>query len=358
LTSTIPALPQIIVGNNGASDKQLRLTVYDPDYRPLRVAIVALYKKSGLVINQGLTDNSGTIDIYGADVGDKLQVTSFDGGLSGAIESIGTEANLNLVLAPVGGTAVQAAGQIPHLRVIAGTSPGAGQIDLMVSLRGFGPDANPYILVTEPDSDIGHAPPLGYNATNGAYEGQISFSATERGMGRIQAAGTRNNSSVFLQSTYRLQRVTNNQDHDVYSNDGNFSLHLKPGSLLGNEAYFVVMPPGAVPGPLPAGLTLVGDPYDVTASGALVTLTKSAILTLYYDEALVTPAAPPAGLSIYRWDPNQFVWQAVPGTVDQEHQAMAARVTALGVYALMAPPGSWTDPVKNKIYLPSIMKGG
>jgi hypothetical protein len=245
------------------------------------------------------------------------------------------------------------------MRVVAGTSPGLDQINLMVSLQGFGPNANPYILVTEPDSDIGHAPPLGYNAGNGAYEGQISFSATGRGMGRIQAAGVRNNSSVFLQSTYRLQRVTNNQDHDVYSNDGNFSLHLKPGSLPGNEAYFVVMPPGAIPGPLPAGLTLVGDPYDVTASGALATLKKPAILTLHYDKALVNQASPPAGLSIYRWDPNQpAAWRVVPGSVDQEHQAMTARVTALGIYALMAPPGSWTEPVQNKIYLPSIMKGG
>lgn len=39
------------------------------------------------------------------------------------------------------------------------------------------------------------------------------------------------------------------------------------GRLLDKEeAYFVVMPPGALPGPLPPGRVLVGAPYDVTAS--------------------------------------------------------------------------------------------
>lgn len=74
-------------------------------------------------------------------------------------------------------------------------------------------------------------------------------------------------------STYRLQRVLNDQDHDVHSNDGNLSLHLEPGSLPGGEAYFVAMP-----GSSPAELVLEGDPYDETASGALIELERPAVL--------------------------------------------------------------------------------
>ena len=65
-------------------------------------------------------------------------------------------------------------------------------------------------------------------------------------MGRIQVDG-----ASGLQTTYRLQRVLNDQRHDVYSDDGNLSLHLEPGSLPGEEAYLVVMPPGGLPGSAP-----------------------------------------------------------------------------------------------------------
>jgi hypothetical protein len=173
-------------------------------------------------------------------------------------------------------------------------------------------------------------------------------------MWRIRARGAVGDSLVRLQSTYRLQRVLSDRSHDVYSDDGNLSLHLEPGSLLGDEAYFVVMPPGAVPGPLPAGLVLVGDPYDVTASGALVTLEQPAILTLRYDGTLVTLSSAPEGLGIYRWNPIGETWQAVPASLDEGQRVMAAPVTALGTYALLAPPGPW---MRNLVFLPLVLKG-
>jgi hypothetical protein len=161
---------------------------------------------------------------------------------------------------------------------------------------------------------------------------------------------------VRLQSTYRLQRATPISPTHLFSNDGNLSLYVESGSLPGNEAYFVVMPPGAVPGPLPEGLALVGDPYDITASGAVVTLTKPAILSLRYDGALVNPALTPEGLGIYRWEPTSGTWQGIGGEIDEAQQAVTAPVIALGTYALLAPPGPWMEFPQENIFLPLILK--
>jgi hypothetical protein len=209
------------------------------------------------------------------------------------------------------------------------------------------------VVVTEPGSEVGYAPILSYSPGSDAYEGQISFSATERGMGRIRALGAVGGGLVRLQSTYRLQRVLNDRGQDVYSDDGNLSLHLDEGSLPGDEAYLVVMPPGMLPGPLPAGLALVGDPYDVTASGALAELDLPGVLKLRYDGALIDSSSVLEGLGIYRWDPNSEAWRVVPGELDEEQRALVAPVTALGTYALLAPSIS-----PHVVLLPIILKGG
>jgi hypothetical protein len=237
------------------------------------------------------------------------------------------------------------------MRVIAGSSADPSQIDLTVFLEDLDAFSDPSVIVTEPASEVGHAPTMSYSSITGAWEGQISFSVTERGMGRIRASAAVGNSLARLQSTYRLQRVLNNQEHDVFSDDGNLSLHLAPDSLPGDEAFFVVMPPGASPGPAPPGLMLVGDPYDVTASGALTTLEQPAVLKLRYDDALITRLETLEGVGIYRWDPNTDTWQATPAVLDEGQKAFIASATTLGTYALLAP-----IPLPRLNYLPVILQ--
>jgi hypothetical protein len=326
------------------------LTVYHPNGGGYWGAIVALYKEAGQVIGQGFTDSNGQLDIYGAITGDTLRAASFDGGLAGSVE-VGTEMSLNLTLSPVTGMAIQMAGGIPHIRMVAEPSQDPSQIDLLVFLQDFGPGAAPQVIVTEPGSDVSHVLALSYSSDTGVYEGKISFSATERGMGRVQVFGEIGGGLVHLQSTYRLQQVTHDRSHDVHSNDGILSLHLDPASLPGNKAYLIIMPPGAVPGSLPDGLALIGNPYDVTASGALVTLEKPAVLKLHYDGALLASSLAPDGLGIYRWDPNSATWQAVPGSLDEGQKAVVAPVRILGTYALLAP-----QPSSTGIYLPIIIR--
>jgi photosystem II stability/assembly factor-like uncharacterized protein len=350
LPDTVLTLPMVAVYNSGTSTPPQRLAVYDPQGAPYRGAIVALYKQDGQVIGQGFTAEDGRLDVYGAAAGDTVRAASMDGGLGGST-TVGTETGLTLTLVPVGGLMIQTVEAIPHLRVIAEPGPDPSQIDLLIALHNFGPAADPSVIVTAPGSEAGYAPHLGYSPTSGAWEGQISFGATERGTGRVRAAGAVGSSIVRLQSTYRLQRVLNGQSREVFSDDGNLSLYLEPGSLPGNEANFVVMPPGALPGALPEGLTLIGDAYDITASGALVALEQPAILKLRYDGTLVGSAPTPAGLGLYRWDPNTGTWQVIPGEQDVEQRAMIAPVTALGAYTLLAPLQ------QQIIFLPMVLKG-
>lgn len=348
----LPDWPVIEVHQSGPSAPPRHLTVYGPQGLYWG-AIVALYKQNGQVIGQGFTDSNGRLDVYGADEGDTLRGASFDGGLSGNVV-LGPEMSLNMSMAPVGGLAVQAGEGIPHMQVRAEPSQNPEQVDLLISLQNFGPGADPIVVVTEPGSDVSHTPRLTYSPATGTYEGEFSFSASERGWGQIRAVGAVGNDLVRLQSTYHLQQVVNDQEQDVYSNDGNLGLHFEPGSLPGAAAYLVIMPPGAAPGPPPEGLTLVGDPYSVTASGALVELEKPAVLKLRYDATLVNQSSPPAGLDIYRWNPSDNSWQRVPGSIEEEQRAMVAAVTTLGTYALLAPPGEVTRG--ERVYLPLILK--
>jgi hypothetical protein len=356
LPGSVLPLPTVTISNTGASGPPCQLIVYDPEGELYWGAIVALYKQSGRVVGQGFTAGDGRLDIYGAEEGDIVRAASMDGGLAGSA-TVGVETcPLSLTLRPVQGLAARVVGGIPHMRVVAEPSQDPSQVDLLVFLQGFGPGADLSVVVTEPGSEVGYVPTLSYSPGTDTYEGQISFSATEQGTGRIRAVGAAGGGLVRLQSTYRLQRVLSDRSHDVYSDDGNLSLHLEPGSLLGDEAYFVVMPPGAVSGPLPAGLALVGDPYDVTGSGALVTLEQPAILKLHYDGALVISASATAGLGLHRWDPTSETWQAVPASVNEGQRVMVAPVTVLGTYALLGPD-SIVPPPGQKTFLPIILNG-
>jgi hypothetical protein len=353
LPPVLPDWPLVNIHDFGTPTSPRQLTVYYPEGEEYPGAIVALYKQDGRVIGQGFTDSNGTLDVYGVVEGDRLRVSSFDGGLAGTV-IVGPETHLYLTLSPVAGLGAQIVASPPHMRVVAEPGSNPNQIDLLIFLQNFGAGADPSVIITEPGGEAGYAPILSYSPSSNVYKGQISFSATEQGMGHIRAVGAAGSSLVRLQTTYRLQQMSNNKAQDIYSNDGNLSLHLQPGSLPGSEAYMVVMPPGAIPGPLPAGFILVGNSYDITGSGALVTLEKPGMLTLHYDGALA--AQTPEGLGIYRWDPVSETWLAVPGALDADHQAMTAPVTILGTYALLALPGPWNGSSPEIIFLPIIQK--
>jgi hypothetical protein len=73
------------------------LTIYGPNGQPYGGALVTLYPQNGPAIEQGFTDNTGQLDIYGAAEGDRLQAASPDGTLAGSMR-VGSETNIHLFL--------------------------------------------------------------------------------------------------------------------------------------------------------------------------------------------------------------------------------------------------------------------
>jgi FG-GAP-like repeat/FG-GAP repeat len=350
--AALPRWPEVLVQPSGGSLAPRQLTVQGPQ-GSVKVAVVALYKQNGRVLGQGFTDAQGQLTLYGATTGDTVRAATLDGGLAGSVV-VGSAAALTLQLTPVQGLMLQSASQtgIPHLRIIAEPSPDPQQIELTVVLEQFGAAADPSVLVSVPGSSVGQTPLMHYSPSKGTWEGQLQFSASARGTGRVQVAAASGAQLVRLQTTYRLQQVRNDAVQDVYADDGNLSLHLAAGSLPGKDAYLVVMPPGALPGSAPSGRELVGNVYDLSGSGALVQLERPGVLTLHYDRELVGAAGVPAGVALYRWVPSSANWQAVASELEEGQQGVVAPVQALGTYALFAPSTS------QHIFLPIVRNAG
>ena len=342
LPPTLPAWPTVQRHLGEAPEPPRTLTVLSPTGTPIANAIVALYRQSGIqVIGQGLTNEAGRLDVYGATTGDTIRAASFDGGFSGDA-FVSDQPDLLLVLEPVTSViahnvALAPDRAIPHMRIVAEPSPERGQIDLLFALHNFGEDADLGISISEPGDEVEYAPVIAYSPTTGTYSGQISFAATEQGLGRVRVFGSMADSRVRLQSNYRLQHIVNDRFGEVYSDDGNLHLQIDAGSLPASEAYFVVMPPGAIPGPLPPGMTLLGDPYDITASGALTRLEKPAVLAMHYDHHLLVEGVAAEDLAVYRWDPAEGTWVQAPTTEDASQGAHVGIIQALGTYALLSP---------------------
>ncbi len=342
LPDSLPAWPTVQRHLGEAPEPPRALTVLGPAGGPVANAIVALYRQSGIqVIGQGLTDEAGRLDVYGANTGDTIRAASFDGGFSGDV-FVSDLPELVLVLEPVTSAVAYRAAlapdrAIPHMRILAEPSLESGQIDLLFALHNFGEDADLGISISEPGDEVEYAPVIAYSPTTGTYSGQISFAATEQGLGRVRVFGSMADSRVRMQSNYRLQHVVNNRFGEVYSDDGNLHLQIDAGSLPASEAYFVVMPPGAIPGPLPPEMTLLGDPYDITASGALTRLEKPAVLAMHYDHHLLADGGTVADLAIYRWNPAEERWDLVPSDVDLSQGALVGTIQSLGTYALLIP---------------------
>ena len=348
LSMSIPGLPQIDIAETGHNEPPKTLTVTGPE-GPYEGAIVALYKQDGRVIGQGFSSNDGTLEIYGAAAGDTLRAASVDGALAGSA-TVAETATLDLSLAPVSSTALQTTVTNPHLRLIAEPGPMSDSIDITVSLYGLDAGTQPLVYLTPPGAESAQALVVQYSSTTGAHRGTLTVNAQALGQGKVHAVGEAGSRLVHLQTTYRLQQITRADVHDVYAADGNLRLHLAPGSIPGENAYVIVTPPGALPGPLPEGWTLIGDAYDVTASGALVVLDTPAALRARHDPALLADRVPET-LRLHRWDPGVETWEAVTATLDAAHDALVATVTRLGTYALLAP----TTPSQT-VFLPLVMR--
>ena len=166
------------------------------------------------------------------------------------------------------------------------------------------------------------------------------------GSGEVQVFGMAGGQSVSINSDYNLMRVLDGQVNDLAPEGGNFQLHIDKGSLRSAAAYAVVLPTGYVPGPLPAGMRVLGSAYEVRFSGAATGLTKPGMLAMYHHPEVIGIAS---DLAIYRWDAAAGEWEWVGGERIGLDNSVAAAVEQFGIYAL-------TGGESFQIYLPVILQ--
>jgi hypothetical protein len=372
------SLPVVLVHNNGAAnDAPYQLTVQGLDQAATAGLMVSLHTNQTTgprIIAQGFTDASGRLEIYGARPGDRLYAIALDGSAGGEAP-VGADRQIVMSILPIR-QAVAAAGAAPAKLGAASGAAGAatngapyvvafaepsstsdGQIEFRLALHNFSPpaqpDDTPFLFVTTPGVETPQTPKLAYSPARAAYETQISFSAAERGLGRLWIAGATPTGLANLQTTYRLQVVTQSGHQHFFANDGILEVYLTPDSLDSATANVIVMSPGGMPGPPPAGLAPVSEAYALTASGGLTEWQKPVGLTFHYG-SLLSGGPPPASLQIYRWQAGAGSWTPVPSLLNAGQVTVDAIVTELGIYALFGSDEGAANP--GRLFLPKVSK--
>ncbi|MEZ4867531.1 MAG: sialidase family protein [Caldilineaceae bacterium] len=355
LPDFLPALPVVEVhATDLARPSQVyTVTVYSgAELKPrMRVLLYASLNGRTVALDQGLTDQSGRLTVYGATPGDTLQATSLSGGLTGSVK-VGTQAMVDLPVRSPGDNRVRSEEAVPapYLEVTAEPGSAANQVDLQLALHHVAADAEITLLVTAPGAETALTPALSYSPLLDGYESTVAFSTVQYGTGNIRVVGITAGQVLNLATEYELRPVANAVEQDIFAHDGNLSLHLQAESLPSDEALLVVSPLVAAPGPLPIGHILLGNPYRIAASGAVITLAKP-ILFKFHLPATVDFAQDT--LALYWWNVNSDEWQVIASKYDLAQNAFLALTADLGTYALMASNRTVEGDL---LYLPFITK--
>jgi hypothetical protein len=338
-------------GNAGGPSRQVR--VLNPEGQSVQNALVALQTTNAqginIAIDQGLTNPSGQIDVYGAKTGDTIRAATFDGSLAKSV-SVNDQVNYTIILAPtsVSGSLNQANAATPYLNLI----PSNKGDSLTVEVHGVAGDGNLAGRVIPGEGAGSPQPaPLAYSAEADAFTGQVGFAGVGLGSGAVEINGVTGGQIIEINSNYNLQAVEAITRNVLYSEDGNFELHI-PSEGIPTDEHSTVLPTGYVPGPLPAGKQVIGSAYEVRLSGALTELEKDGLVRLHYHPEVMGIYTDTA---IYYWEASEKKWQLLGGESSEVDNAWAVATNRLGIYALMGVQTAGGIG-EDRVYLPLILK--
>lgn len=140
---------------------------------------------------------------------------------------------------------------------------------------------------------------------------------------------------------FRRDYVPASTSRTIHSVDGNLQLTVVSTDTFPSEAYVVVVPSYAPPGPSPLGHRLVGRAYSVRASGAMLVADRPMSLRLYYNNATLA-GADPHTLAIFAWDAYNRRWDNLGGGLSYDGQYLSVVTSRFTTYALMAT-NTWRD---------------
>ena len=344
--------PTVTIHNSGPSGgTALDLTVLDTQNQPVGSALVALYtivNQETIAIDQGLTNRLGYIAIYGARTGDIVQIATFDGALAGGFP-IGNQTTYQVILGSTSASDLSAQTGLtpPYLNMV--PSSDGDTLQLRVQDTPAGGLLLDAVVIPSEGGGRSQQTALAYSPTEGGHVGTVSLSGVGLGTGRVRVSGQALPSAI--NSDYNLQQVQAATTTHLYAEDGNFELRIPPGGVA-VDGFATVIPTGYVPGPVPAGVNVIGSAYEVRLSGAQTALQKEGLVRLHYHPDVMGTYT---DIDIYFWEPLNKQWQkqgGVPGEIDNAWVVPANR---LGVYALMGV-GALEPPRNEALYLPVIVK--
>ena len=342
----LPHIDLPSLGNGGGVTRQVRVSANGQAAHNALVALYTQFEANGpsLAIDQGLTDETGHIEILGARPDDVIRVATFDGGQNGT-QTVNTQTDYNLALTPTTNqVGVQSADQPPYLILI----PTAAGDELFLEVHDV-PSGTPdlqALVIPGQGAGLPQSPILANTGGQGIYTNKVAFSGTGLGTGRIRIFGL----PSPIDSDYNLQTVSELTGTTLYSEDGNFEMLIPEEGAWVANAHSTVIPTGNVPGTLPPGKTVAGSAYQVRISGAQTTLRKQGLVRLHYHPNVMGEFS---DIGIFYWNANQKVWEQIPeATFNAVDQAWSAPASRLGIYVLM---GVFV-PKAYQHYLPLIAK--
>ncbi len=294
---------------------------------PVANANVAVKSPTGPNIDQGKTNQSGTIKIRGAHNGDVLVVTtntmygfitmSCTPAAQGQPSQVEQETVIiepypfTLAVSTVPSSATNVQIQVrPSVDL-----PSAPQVQLWQELA-----AEPVNVVVTFDDG------------SGLYIGEAAISPELDLRGYIDVSATdAGGQSVDLAVPFSVDIVNQESLTWLKSSDGQMEVFLSAGSLLGNLAANIQTTSQV--NEQQEKVTLVGSAYEVTISNGENTLQLPATMNIYFSTEYQNYA-----LGLYRWDAIHQNWILISTSVDRVNHFVSGQITELGIYALLGQP--------------------
>lgn len=162
-------------------------------------------------------------------------------------------------------------------------------------------------------------------------EGQLSITLTLSSMQTLESGP-----HPFIRAF-----VPASEPVSLVSPDNLLELSLFPNGLP-VDTYLLIMATAALAGPPPPGHRLVGQPYSIRASGALVQSDSPMALRLAYDPLWFASRDAAHSLSIFSWDAVGQTWLEQGGTLFFHQNHLSLPIQQFTTYTLMEIP-AWRD---------------
>lgn len=297
--------------------------------------------RPGPDMQQGKSDASGYILIYGAHNGETVRVKKGSSSGSMVVSCSG-------VFATTQGMTMTPDPFTLETRIIPLSAQSMRvQVKPSVTLAG-----NPTAEVWQAGADDPILVTLVYQGGTGWYSGDATLNPALETQGYVQIVATNLVAqTVLYQVPFKLEPVPAGDITILYSADDNFELVLPVGCLNGEPV--VSIQQSAVGSATQGNLKRVSASYEVQVSSGQYVPNVPATIHMRYQTEHVTDVDSET-LRIYRWDETTGRWVLVGGTVDADFSMVSTSVDHLSVFAIL---GEVTGiPPARKLYLPVMLK--